>query len=96
MLKVCIEGGELFSGPGSRCSIHKLGRGLRTESWARQREAQLAAYPWCADCITENNTYVRAIEVHHPNKRSSGGPLITDVLISLCHVHHGRRTARGE
>lgn len=54
--------------------------------WPSIRAAQLAAFPWCAQCGA------RATDVHHVRGRAAGhGP---DNLASLCSGCHRRITAR--
>jgi hypothetical protein len=54
--------------------------------WPVIRGAQLAAFPWCAQCGAP------ATEVHHVRGRAAGhGP---DNLRSLCHRCHAAITSR--
>jgi dihydrodipicolinate synthase/N-acetylneuraminate lyase len=79
---------------GSRCATH-LDRGLANAAWRRASKRQRSLNPLCADCEAEGRV-VPATEAHHIVSRASGGAVLTPLLLSLCHSHHSRRTARGE
>lgn len=65
-----------------------------TAEWQRMRKAQLAAEPWCADCL-EQDIYIPATDVDHdiPHR---GDPVLffTGQLKSRCHSCHSQKTAR--
>lgn len=67
------------------------------KQWSKVRALKLSTDPLCEDCLKENRT-TAASEVHHIEKISvqPGLRLDMDNLMSLCTMHHSRRTRRGE
>jgi 5-methylcytosine-specific restriction protein A len=67
---------------------------LYDRHWQIRRKMQLAAHPWCEDCLSDS-IYERATEVHH-EERHQGDRMkfIRSPLISLCKACHSRRTAK--
>src|SRR6266566_5633471 len=70
-------------------------RQLDTRAWRRFSRYERTRQPLCQDCLVEGRVTI-ATDPHHLERRSRGGPLITDRLVMLCAHHHGKRTARGE
>lgn len=67
---------------------------LYDRHWQKRRKRQLAAYPWCEDCLAES-IYEPATEVHHEERHQGDRTkFISSKLISLCKVHHSKRTAK--
>jgi len=64
-----------------------------TAAWHRIRLAQLAAEPWCAECLRAN-IYIPATDVDHEEPHR-GDPVkfYTGKLQSLCHPCHSSKTA---
>jgi 5-methylcytosine-specific restriction endonuclease McrA len=94
ILKACLCG--LLFPQGGTCSCKAANkRGLRTKGWVRLRREHLEGQPYCGDCLIEGH-YTTATQVHHLHKRSTGGALLTHLLMSLCAPHHSKRTAHGE
>lgn len=64
-----------------------------TAYWDKRRAAQLAAEPWCADCLRAN-IWTPATDVHHQTPHRGDAQIFrTSALVSLCHACHSTRTA---
>lgn len=70
-------------------------RDLDSRAWRRLSAWHLARHPLCEDCLVDGRV-AAATDPHHVDRRDEGGALLTDRLISLCKVHHAKRTAAGE
>jgi len=78
-----------YAGPDGWCDAHRKPPFWSSPplppGWPRIRAAQLAAFPWCAQCGA------KATDVHHVRGRAAGdGP---DNLMSLCGRCHRHVTA---
>lgn len=61
--------------------------------WQRLRRRQLAAEPWCAECLREG-IYTPATDVDHVDPhRGSWEQFFSGRLQSLCHACHSAKTA---
>lgn len=69
-----------------RGTAHQRDYGAR---WRRERAMHLAREPLCRDCLAEGRV-TPATEVHHEPDRNDPNY----ELVSLCRLHHNRRTAR--
>ena len=66
---------------------------LYDRRWQRIRAAQLAAYPWCARCLSEG-IHTLATDVHHVERHLGDTAMFYgSPLQSLCHVCHSAVTA---
>jgi hypothetical protein len=79
-----------YAGPDGWCDAHRPPRHQNylplPAGWAKIRAAQLAAFPWCAQCGAP------ATDVDHVHGRQAGdGP---GNLRSLCHPCHATITGR--
>ena len=65
---------------------------LYDRKWQARRRRQLAAYPWCADCL-KDGIYTPATDVHHviPH-RGNVSVFNSSPLQSLCHPCHTKHT----
>jgi 5-methylcytosine-specific restriction enzyme A len=103
-LKPCSYPGcsQLVRPPDKRCADHPAApffyrdpvrQKLYDRKWQQRRRVQLAAHPWCEECLRAN-IYEAATDVHHL-VRHEGDPMkfISSPLESLCHVCHSRKTA---
>ena len=73
-------------------------RWYRTAKWQAIRRRVLHEEPCCPDCQQETGRVVESQDVHHKQRHGGDRRRFFDRrnLQALCHVHHARRTARGE
>jgi len=84
-----------------RCATHARAERARYDSergssaargygyeWRKIRDAYLAGHPWCEVCGE------LATDVDHIVSRRRGGTDDDSNLMSLCHTHHSRKTAK--
>ena len=89
-------------GPRKRSKEHDRNRGTSTErgydyQWQKFRKQYLTYNPLCVDCM-EIGVAAPATDIHHKFKLREQPELKYEEsnLMSLCKLHHDKRTARGE
>jgi 5-methylcytosine-specific restriction protein A len=81
-----------YAGPDGWCDAHRKppfrSSAPMPPGWPQIRAAQLAAFPWCAECGAT------ATDVHHVTSRAAGGTDDPSNLRSMCGPCHHRLTGR--
>lgn len=65
---------------------------LNGAAWRRLRALVLSRDPLCRECMRDDGRAVPATDVDHHDNDPSNNDLLN--LVSLCHFHHSRKTAR--
>ncbi len=80
----------------SKCDMELHGgANLNLAVWRRRSKLERTTHPLCGDCLARGKV-TPATQTHHQVRRSTGGALLTDELVTLCTACHARRTAHGE